>query len=111
MVDDLTCRKCRVRSIENKKIRTQRRGIKPKQDHDLLDGGSKKEIESHPRRKTERVLASRSPQLDSSSREEMYYPIQSTTRVAPPWYPHVRLDEDSLILIPKEVKERLARSQ
>ena len=56
-------------------------------------------------------MASRSPQLDSSSREEMYYPIRSAARAAPPWYPHVRLDEDSLILIPLEVKERLARSQ
>ena len=41
----------------------------------------------------------------------MYYPIRSAARAAPPWYPHVQLDEDSLILIPQEVKERLARSQ
>ena len=33
------------------KISYATRRKKPKQDHDLLDGGSNKEIESHPRRK------------------------------------------------------------
>ena len=53
-------------------------------------------------------LASRSPQLDSSSREEMYYP--SVARATPPRDPHVQLDEDSTLLIPQELVERLARS-
>ena len=49
-------------------------------------------------------LASRSPQLDSSSREEMYYPIRdpirwSAARATPPRYPHVQLNEDFLSLI------------
>ena len=73
------------RNIENKKKFLRKYGgIKPRTRSDLLDGGSKYEIESHPQRKTERVLsreglASRSPQLDLSSREEMYYPIRSST--------------------------------
>ena len=53
-------------------------------------------------------LASRSPQLDLSSREEMYYP--SAAQATPPRDPHVQLDEDSTILIPQEVVERFARS-
>ena len=60
-------------------------------------------------------LASRSPQLDSSSREEMYYsrdPIRwSTTRAASRWYPHVQLDEDSAFLIPQASREWLDRSR
>ena len=48
-------------------------------DLDLLDASSEKEIKSLPLEIEQNVLsvqglASRSPQLDSSSREEMYYP-------------------------------------
>ena len=50
-------------------------------------------------------LVCRSPQIDSSSREEMYYPRDpirwSTARAAPPRYPHIQLDEDSAFLIPQ----------
>ena len=49
-------------------------------------------------------LASRSPQLDSSSCEEMYYPIRhpiqwSAARAEPPRYPHIQLDEEFFSLI------------
>ena len=60
-------------------------------------------------------LASRSPQLDVSSREEMYYPRSpirwSTARAAPPWYPHVQLDVVFLSLIPQARRKRLDGSQ
>ena len=60
-------------------------------------------------------LASRSPQLDLSSREEMYYPRdpirRSSARAAPPWYPHVQLDVVFSFLIPQELEKRLARIQ
>ena len=50
-------------------------------------------------------LVCRSPQLDSSSREELYYPRDpirwSNARAAPPQYPHVRLDEYVNSLIPQ----------
>src|SRR5680860_1439978 len=60
-------------------------------------------------------LVCRSPQLDSSSREEMYYPRDpirwSTARASPPWYPHVRLDVDVLSLIPQARRTWLDRSR
>ena len=60
-------------------------------------------------------LVCRSLQLDSSSREEMYYsrdPIRwSTTRAAPPRYPHVRVDVDSAFLIPQARRKWLDRSR
>ena len=76
------------RNIENKKKFLRKYGgIKPRTRSDLLDGGSKYEIESHPQRKTERVLsreglASRSLQLDLSSREEIYYPMRRTSNAS-----------------------------
>ena len=60
-------------------------------------------------------LVCRSPQLGSSSREEMYYPRDpirwSTARAAPPRYPHVLLDVDILSLIPQARRTRLDGSQ
>ena len=55
-------------------------------------------------------LISRSPQLDSSSREEMYF-LADPIRAAPPRYPHVQLDEDFLSLIPQARRKWLARFQ
>src|SRR5680860_242788 len=57
-------------------------------------------------------LASRSPQLDSSSREEMYFLEVQFDEVpqgaAPPRYPHVRLDVDLRLLDPAS-KVEMAR--
>ena len=90
-------------------------------DLDLLDEGSEEEIESVTLEERASVLsmqglASRSPQLDSSSCEEMYYPIRdpirrSTARAAPPPCPHVQLDVVFSFLIPQELEKRLARIQ
>ena len=60
-------------------------------------------------------LVCRSPQLDTSSREEMYYPCDpirwSTARAAPPRYPHIQLDEDFLSFIPQARRKWLMRSR